>query len=380
MTIASTPTRTGGVLAVHAHPDDETLGTGALLATWAAAGLPALVVTCTRGERGEVIGAALAHLEGDGPALAAHREHEIAAACAALGTDQVFLDRLPAPAPAPAPAERTADAASRGAEGTAAVLSAQDAQDARYEDSGMAWVGTGQAGSAGEVPAHALVAADLDEAAGRLALLLRERRPDVVVTYEPGGGYGHPDHVRAHAITMRAVALAAEPTWGPGAAGPVGAVDALGAVGGSRGSRPVAPAVLWTVTAPDALRAGYAALATDPAVRALLDARSDDRRATREGPLALPDVDGPLPSVADATLAAGPGLSVPVAPVLDRLLAALRAHATQVQAVTGGGRAGAVQPGAGAGARARDLRLGARSCAARPCAHRVARRRAGVVA
>jgi N-acetyl-1-D-myo-inositol-2-amino-2-deoxy-alpha-D-glucopyranoside deacetylase len=220
MTIASTPTRTGGVLAVHAHPDDETLGTGALLATWAAAGLPALVVTCTRGERGEVIGAALAHLEGDGPALAAHREHEIAAACAALGTDQVFLDRLPAPAPAPAPAERTADAASRGAEGTAAVLSAQDAQDARYEDSGMAWVGTGQAGSAGEVPAHALVAADLDEAAGRLALLLRERRPDVVVTYEPGGGYGHPDHVRAHAITMRAVALAAEPTWGPGAAGP----------------------------------------------------------------------------------------------------------------------------------------------------------------
>ena len=58
----------GGLLAVHAHPDDETLATGALLATWALARRATTVVTCTRGERGEVIGQALAHLEGDGPA------------------------------------------------------------------------------------------------------------------------------------------------------------------------------------------------------------------------------------------------------------------------------------------------------------------------
>jgi N-acetyl-1-D-myo-inositol-2-amino-2-deoxy-alpha-D-glucopyranoside deacetylase len=190
----------------------------------------------------------------------------------------------------------------------------------------MAWVGTGQAGSAGEVPAHALVAAELDEAAGRLALLIRARRPDVVATYEPGGGYGHPDHVRAHAITMRAVELAADPAWPPRATVPRSAPD-------DRMTEPVAPAVLWAVTDPAALRAGYRALAADPAVRALLADRAD-RRATREGPLALPAVDGPLPSVADAALAAGPGLRVPVAPVLDRLLGALRAHATQVQAVT----------------------------------------------
>jgi len=280
MSTASTPTRTGGVLAVHAHPDDETLATGALLATWAAAGLPATVVTCTRGERGEVIGAPLAALEGDGPALAAHREREVAAAVAALGAEQVFLDALPGTGP--------------GGPG-----------DVRYEDSGMAWLGTGQAGAAAELPPRALVGVPLDEAAGRLAGLLRARRPDMVVTYEPGGGYGHPDHVRAHALTMRAVELAAAPDGR-------------------------APAVAWAVAPAAALRAGYAALATDPAARAVLAEHADDRRATRESPLALPDPDGPLPSLAtDAPV----DLDVPVAPVRDRVLAALRAHATQVQAV-----------------------------------------------
>lgn len=314
-TTASTPTRTGGVLAVHAHPDDETLSTGALLATWAAAGLPATVVTCTRGERGEVIGAAPAALEGDGPALAGHRESEIAAAVSALGATQVFLDRLP---PADL-AERAADVPSGTVEGTSAAHSARGAHGARYEDSGMAWVGTGQAGAAGEVPAGALVAVPLEEAAGRLAGLLRARRPDLVVTYEPGGGYGHPDHVRAHAITMRAVELAT----GEGAhadAGPGGA-----------GEPRRAPAVAWAVAPAVALRAGYAALASDPGARAVLAAAADDRRATREGPLSLPDPDGPLPSVATDEPA---DLVVDVRPVRDRVLAALRAHATQVQAVT----------------------------------------------
>ena len=305
---ASTPTRTGGVLAVHAHPDDETLSTGALLATWAAAGLPATVVTCTRGERGEVIGAPLAALEGDGEALAAHRERELAAAVSALGATQHFLDALPLPAdPAdPAdPAERADDVPSAPVEGTSSARSAHEVPGARYEDSGMAWVGTGRAGAAGEVPAAALVAVPLDVAAGRLAGLLRERRPDLVVTYEPGGGYGHPDHVRAHAITMRAVEMAA-------------------------GADGWAPAVAWAVAPAAALRAGYAALAADPAARAVLAAAADDRRSTREAPLVLPDPAGPLPSVATDAPA---DLVVEVLPVRDRLLAALRAHATQVQAV-----------------------------------------------
>ncbi|WP_454051266.1 PIG-L family deacetylase [Cellulomonas sp. Marseille-Q8402] len=275
--IASTSPVTGGVLAVHAHPDDETLSTGALLATWAAAGLPATVVTCTRGERGEVIGAPLAHLEGDGPALAAHREHEVAAAVRALGADHAFLDALPL---------------------------AGSARAVRYEDSGMAWVGTGRAGAAADLPPRAFVGVPVDEAAARLAQLIRDRRPDLVVTYEPGGGYGHPDHVRAHDVTARAVELAADV---------------------------VTPAVAWAVAPAPALRAGYAALAADPGARAVLAAHADDRRTTRAGPLVLPDPAGPLPSVA----VDGPvDLQVDARAVRDRVLAALRAHATQVQAVT----------------------------------------------
>lgn len=295
---ASTPPVTGGVLAVHAHPDDETLTSGGLLATWAAAGLPAVVVTCTRGERGEVIGAPLAHLEGDGPALARHRETEVAAAARALGATQLFLDTLP-----------TADADEKAEPGRPEILRHPTAAfsssgTVRYEDSGMDWVAVGQAGAAAELPPRAFVGVPLDEAAGRLAALLRARRPDLVVTYEPGGGYGHPDHVRAHEVTMCAVALAADPAW--------------------------TPAVAWAVQDPGALRAGYAALAEDPAARAVLASGSGDRRATREGPLVLPDPAGPLPSVA----AAGePDLVVDVRPVRDRVLAALRAHATQVQAV-----------------------------------------------
>ncbi|WP_253182096.1 PIG-L family deacetylase, partial [Cellulosimicrobium cellulans] len=176
----------GGLVAVHAHPDDETLATGALLATWAAAGERVTVVTCTRGERGEVIDTpshptGVGRLEGDGPALAAHREGELAAALSALGVrDHVFLDAAGEPA-------------------------------ARYTDSGMAWAAPGIARATAEaqLPAGAFVGVPLDEAATRLAAVLRARRPAVVVTYEDGGGYGHPDHVRTHEVTVRALELLA---------------------------------------------------------------------------------------------------------------------------------------------------------------------------
>lgn len=262
-----------GLVAVHAHPDDETLATGALLATYAAAGLPVTVVTCTRGERGEVIGAELAHLEGDGLALAAHREGELAGALTALGVrDHVFLDTVP---------------------GGAAV---------RYEDSGMAWVGTSQAGVGADVPAAAFVAADEDEAARRLARILRARRPEVVATYDPQGGYGHPDHVRTHEVATRAVALAA-------------------AEDDEDRPRFQVPVVLWAAQGERALRAAYRALAS-PAVQQGL--RDDDARA-------LPDPEGPLPAVAvpDEQL----DVLVDTRPVLTAVLAAMRAHATQVQSV-----------------------------------------------
>ena len=258
----------GGLLAVHAHPDDETLSTGALLAAFALADRPVTVVTATRGERGEVIGDRLAHLEGDGPALAAHRETELGSALASLGvTDHAFLDRLPGAAP-----------------GEAKVVQ-------RYEDSGMVWTGAARAGLGAHVPALAFVGAPLDAAAERLAGLLRRRRPAVVATYDPEGGYGHPDHVRVHEVTMRAVQLAAQDGW--------------------------APVVLWR-------RAGEAAVAA--AASGL----------TGHGPwpaeLTLPDPDGEVAPlvVPDEAI----DLVVDVAPLRRHVLGALRAHATQVQAVT----------------------------------------------
>lgn len=254
--------RTGGLVAVHAHPDDETLSTGALLAAFAGTGLPVTVVTATRGERGEVIGDRLAYLEGDGPALATHREGELASALAALGVrDHAFLDGL----------------------GTAPA--------ARYEDSGMVWTGAARAGLGAQVPQSAFVSVGLDDAAERLAGLLRLRRPQVVATYDPDGGYGHPDHVRTHEVTMRAVRLAAAPGW--------------------------APVVLWR-------RAGRAATVRAAAALA------------HHGPwpheLVLTDPYGAVAPlvVPDETL----GVVVDVAPVRERVLQAMRAHATQVQAVT----------------------------------------------
>ncbi|PJI94636.1 PIG-L family deacetylase [Luteimicrobium subarcticum] len=292
----------GGLLAVHAHPDDETLSTGALLATWAAAGEPVTVVTCTRGERGEVIDSAahptgLAALEGDGLRLAAHREGELGRALDALGvTDHAFLD-----------------AADTGSGLRAAAQ--------RSEDSGMVWVAPGIAGPDPAVPAG-FARVPLDDAAGRLAVLVRHRRPRVVVTYDPGGGYGHPDHVRAHDVTVRALALAedaAAPLDGL-ADGPVGA--------------PWHVTELWAPVRPERdVRA---------ARRLLAAAAPAHRTAVDDAGLALPDPDEPvLPPVvtwwsSGAAVDAGARshlVEVPLAPVADRLAAALRAHATQVQAV-----------------------------------------------
>ena len=165
------------LLLVHAHPDDESILNGATMATYAATGAHVTLVTCTRGERGEVIPAELAHLEGDAAALAERRTAELAAAMEALGvTDHRFLG---------------ADA------------------DVAWQDSGMEWGPDGVARAAPDVAADAFALADVDEAARHLVRVLREVRPQVVVTYEPGGGYGHPDHVQAHRVTMRAVEVAA---------------------------------------------------------------------------------------------------------------------------------------------------------------------------
>lgn len=156
------------LLFVHAHPDDETLTTGVAIAHHVARGDEVHVLTCTLGEEGEVIPPALAHLEGDGPALAAHRRGELAAALAALGATSHLLGAGPDGEPA-------------------------------FRDSGMA-------GTASAADPRAFAGVPLEVAAAAVGAVLDEVRPDVVVTYDVGGGYGHPDHVRAHAATRAAVA------------------------------------------------------------------------------------------------------------------------------------------------------------------------------
>lgn len=162
------------LLAVHAHPDDETITTGVTLAWAVATGARVTLVTCTRGEQGEVIPPELAHLEG--AALGAHREGELAAAMAALGvTDHRFL----------------------GA-----------AHGVRHVDSGMAIDPEGQVVLPQRVAPEAFALAPAEDAARLLAEIVDEVRPHVVLTYDPHGGYGHPDHVQTHRVTMRALELA----------------------------------------------------------------------------------------------------------------------------------------------------------------------------
>lgn len=168
------------LLLVHAHPDDESINNGATMARYAAEGAQVTLVTCTLGEEGEVIPFALAHLAADREdALGPHRAGELAAAMAALGVaDHRFL----------------------GGPG-------------RYRDSGM--MGAEQNHRPGS-----FWSADVDEAAGHLVAVVREVRPQVFVTYDENGGYGHPDHIQAHRVAMRAAELAADPGFCPGLAAP----------------------------------------------------------------------------------------------------------------------------------------------------------------
>lgn len=165
------------VLAVHAHPDDESLSTGALLAALAAAGTRVELVTATRGEEGEVVPGAVA--ADDSRPLEEIREQEIDAATAALGI------------------------ARRHWLGTAPALAAGTASR-RYRDSGMAWVREGLAGPSPDAGPDSFSLAPLEQAVDDLVALVEQVRPQVLIGYDDEGTYGHPDHVRAHHLAVRA--------------------------------------------------------------------------------------------------------------------------------------------------------------------------------
>jgi len=162
------------LLLVHAHPDDETINNGVTMAKYAASGAQVTLVTCTRGEEGEVLVTELANLASDkDDKLGEHREVELKDAMVQLGiNDFRFLG----------------------------------APNKKWRDSGM--MGTTQ-NERGDV----FWQADLDEASHELVKIILEIQPQVLITYDEFGGYGHPDHIKAHQVAMRATELAAEQGW-----------------------------------------------------------------------------------------------------------------------------------------------------------------------
>jgi N-acetyl-1-D-myo-inositol-2-amino-2-deoxy-alpha-D-glucopyranoside deacetylase len=243
----SAPGPGGGVLLVHAHPDDESIGTGATMARYAAEGVPVTLVTCTLGELGEVIPPELAHLaDGNGDRLGEYRIGELAAACAALGvTDHRFL----------------------GGAG-------------RWRDSGMMGLPSNQ-------DPHCFWQADVDEAARELVKIIREVRPRVMISYDENGFYGHPDHIQANRVAWRAFQLA-------------GSLTGHGQPDSTTGPGPVAKfyatalpcsvlAGAIKMTGPDAAPARQAGFQEVPAVSELPFGRPDEQVTTEiDGTAQLP--------------------------------------------------------------------------------------------
>jgi N-acetyl-1-D-myo-inositol-2-amino-2-deoxy-alpha-D-glucopyranoside deacetylase len=158
------------LLAVHAHPDDETIGMGGTLAKAVAAGRRVVLVTGTRGELGEIVV----------PEMDTPDNHR-----------------------------RLGEIRAGELERAMGVLGVTEWENLGYRDSGMM-------DTDGNRDPRNFWNADLDEAAGRLTWLVRNYRPDVMTTYNAFGGYGHPDHIRTHDVAVRAFDRAGDPAWYPG--------------------------------------------------------------------------------------------------------------------------------------------------------------------
>lgn len=247
---------TGGLLLVHAHPDDESITTGGTIAHYRRRGVPVTVVTCTLGEEGEVIGDEWAQLTAEhADQLGGYRVLELTRALAAL-----------------------------------------DAAPPRFLGGAGHWRDSGMAGTPAARKPRAFVQSGA-EAVDALTEVLLELRPRVVVGYDPNGGYGHPDHIRAHQITTAAVHAAADRGWDT-------------------------PKFYWTVTDADMLRQHTAALAKRT-VDGLPGRLPAGWRLPAEGELAA------VPSHTVTT-------TIDVSDALAAKRAALRAHATQVTVAPSG--------------------------------------------
>jgi N-acetyl-1-D-myo-inositol-2-amino-2-deoxy-alpha-D-glucopyranoside deacetylase len=250
------------MLLVHAHPDDESIGNGATMAKYAADGAQVTLVTCTLGEEGEILIPSLEHLAADkADLLGQHRIGELADAMGILGVkDHRFL----------------------GGPG-------------RFRDTGMATDDEGNAIPPPEIGPDTFWAADLTEVATLLVEVIREVRPQVLLTYDEHGGYGHPDHIQAHRVAMYGAVLAAVPSYRP-----------------DLGTAWDIPKIYWNAMSENRLRAGLRHL------------RDSGDLTTFEGM----DPDGPLPPfvTADKWLTT----QIDGAAFMDQKMAAMAAHATQI--------------------------------------------------
>ena len=164
-TAAHVPT----LMTTHAHPDDETIGTGGTMAQAVRDGRRVVLVTCTRGEQGDIVVPSMDTAENH-RRLGEIRAAELEAAMAALGVTE--WDNL------------------------------------GYRDSDMM-------GRPGNRDPRTFWQADVDEAIGRMTWMVRRFRPDVMTTYNDFGGYGHPDHIRTNVVAVGAFARAGDPAWYP---------------------------------------------------------------------------------------------------------------------------------------------------------------------
>jgi N-acetyl-1-D-myo-inositol-2-amino-2-deoxy-alpha-D-glucopyranoside deacetylase len=232
------------------------------MAKYVAEGRGVTLVTCTAGEMGEILVPELAHLAADQEdRLGEHRKGEIEDAMRALGvTDHRWLGGFQ-----------------------------------HYRDSGMKWHEDGYAIAADDVHANAFWHADLTEAADHLVEIIREVRPQVLVTYDQFGGYGHPDHIQAHRVAMYAAQLAAVPSYRLDLGEPWDIAK-----------------IYWGAMSESRMRAGLRAL------------RDSGDTTSFEGM----DPDGPLPHFVtpDENLAA----AVDAQDFVEKKMAALRAYPTQI--------------------------------------------------
>ena len=275
MNSATSPvTHVPTLMTVHAHPDDETIGTGGSMARAVREGRRVVLVTCTRGEMGEIVVPEL-----DTPdnhrRLGELRAAELERAMAALGVTE--WDNL------------------------------------GYRDSDMM-------GRPGNRDPRSFWQANLDEAIGRLTWIVRRDRPDVLTTYNDFGGYGHPDHIRVHHVAVGAFERAGDPAWYPEQLAPEH--GGTGAPTDEGGLAPWAPAKLYEQALPASLR-----LAIKERMEALGETSfwSPPEDATPEQ---LAEFEARMAQmlIPDEAITTW----VDVAPFLDQRWAAMRAHRTQI--------------------------------------------------